>query len=106
MVSCILVSRGVAKAIYIEREKTMHNKFEKITLYTAIADYGKGTQSALDMIVELISDDPDNRIAMNELVVLDWQVEDMELIAKEKTAIEKLMAMDNVVDIVIDKQGG
>ena len=83
----------------------MHNKFEKITLYTAIADYGKGTQSALDMIIELISDDPDNRID-NELVILDWQVEDMELVAKDKTAIEKLMAMDNVVDIVIDKQGG
>ena len=83
----------------------MHNKFEKITLYTAIADYGKGTQSALDMIIELIQDDPDNRID-NELVILDWQVEDMELVAKEKTAIEKLMAMDNVVDIVIDKQGG
>ena len=83
----------------------MHNKFEKITLYTAIADYGKGTQSALDMIIELIQDDPDNRID-NELVILDWQVEDMDLVAKDKTAIDKLMAMDNVVDIVIDKQGG
>tara|TARA_R110000765_G_scaffold425041_1_gene537076 strand:+ start:2025 stop:2279 length:255 start_codon:yes stop_codon:yes gene_type:complete len=84
----------------------MYDKFEKVILYTAVASYGMSSdRSAADTIIELISDDPDNRID-NELVVLDWQVEDMELVAKEKTAIEKLMLMDNVVDIVIDKQGG
>ena len=84
----------------------MNNRLEKIEIW--ISSNPNVSDSAAHVIMDLIASDqdPEDRIAMNEIVVIDWRVEELELATKDKTAIEKLMAMDNVVDIVIDKQGG
>jgi hypothetical protein len=62
----------------------MNKKFEKIILYTAITDYGIGV-SAADAIFKLLTSDqdPEDRLSKNEITVLDYDIEDMELVKKE-----------------------
>ena len=59
--------------------QTMIVKYEKIILTVAIQTYGINTNgtTALDVIVPLVQDSPD-------LVLIDWDAEDMELIEAKK----------------------
>ena len=63
----------------------MDNRLEKIELW--ISSNPNASNSASHVILDLIASDqdPENRIAMNEIVVIDWRVEELELVTKEKT---------------------
>ena len=63
----------------------MDNRLEKIELW--VASNPNASDSAVNVILDLIASDqdPEDRIAMNEIVVIDWRVEELELVTKEKT---------------------
>ena len=63
----------------------MDNRLEKIELW--VASNPNASDSSVNVILDLIASDqdPENRIAMNEIVVIDWRVEELELVTKEKT---------------------